>query len=650
MKTKNLLKWGILAILAPAFFSCNPENKEEPVVEKIVTTYVSVPSAVEVERGASITFTLMGTTNIKETDQVVLRSVANQDYVSPILSVKDASYLSFVPADGCMSGNYKVYIRRNEVSHYVGSTDITILEPLVIEPEAGTSVYGIVTCDGKGVPDVLISDGVQIVKTGANGIYQLKSSKKWKYVFMIIPSGYEVPSQGVLPEFHAALSQASNVAERKDFKLNKTGSDVFTVFVLGDMHLAKRNDDLKQFADVAKTLNNSISKASGRSYCLTLGDMTWDLYWYTNNYTFPQYLETINSHFQDIAFFHTMGNHDNDMNSVGDYDKAFRYTRDIAPTFYSFNLGQAHFIVLDNIDYNSVGTGDDNRSKYVLDYTAEQMEWLSKDLSYVDKSTPVFITSHAPLSRPSGAESYNNNYMNGANSAGEANMNEFISALAGYNVHFLSGHTHNIFNRKHNANFSEHNEGAICASWWWSGKTTAGLHLSQDGAPGGFAVWEFNGKNFKHYYQSAGHDEKYQFRAYDMNEVKKVVTTDAGGGNSKFSPYVTAVSAYPANAILVNVWDYDDAWTVSITENGKELPVSKVYAYDPAHIMALTAPRCKATSSPNFLTAQWSHFFQAKASSANSTVVVTVKDRNGKEYTETMVRPKTFSLSDYKNQ
>jgi hypothetical protein len=345
-----------------------------------------------------------------------------------------------------------------------------------------------------------------------------------------------------------------------------------------------------------------------------------------------------------------MGNHDNDMNSVGDFNKAFRYTRDIAPTFYSFNLGKAHFIVLDNIDYNDVGVGDDNRSKYVLDYTAEQMAWLRKDLSFVDKGTPVFITSHAPLSKPNGATTYNNSYMSGANSAGEANMSELISTLTEYNVHFLSGHTHNLFHRKHSAKFSEHNEGAICASWWWSGKVTEGLHLSQDGTPGGFGVWQFNGKDFKYSYRSAGHDAKYQFRAYDMNEVKKVVTPEAGGNNSKFTPYVTNVSSYPLNTILVNVWDYDENWNISITEDGKELSVSPVYAYDPAHIMALTAPRCKATDSPNFMTTQWPHHFKATASSPNSPVIVTVTDRNGNKFTETMNRPKAFTLADYKNQ
>lgn len=651
MRTNHLLKLALLAMLSLSLAGCTEKEKEKEKEEdaKIVTTYISLPSNIEIEEGATINLALAGTTNINKEDQILMRTVANQDLVCPIVSFKDGSHLEFALPDGIVGGTYKVYVSRASINHYIGTTNLTILKALNIEPVPGTTVYGIVTCDGKGVPGVLVSDGVEIVATDADGIYQLASRKRWEYVFVIIPSGYEVPCQGVLPEFHATLSQSENVAERKDFELIKTDNDKFTLFVLGDMHLARRNGDLNQFADFAKTLNSSISKA-GKSYCITLGDMTWDLYWYSNSYTFPDYLATANESFENVAFFHTMGNHDNDMNSVGDFNKAFRYTRDIAPTFYSFNLGKAHFIVMDNIDYNDVGTGADLRSKYVLNYTAEQMAWLAKDLSYVDKDTPVFITSHAPVSRPNGATSFNDKYMGGADSAGEANMAEFIASLSEYNVHFLSGHTHNTFHRKHNAKFSEHNEGAVCACWWWTGHLTPGIHVSEDGAPGGYGVWQFEGKNFKFSYQSAGHDARYQFRAYDMNEVKKVVTPAAGGNNSGFTPFASAMSAYPNNSILVNVWDYDDDWTVAISENGKELSVTKDYTYDPVHIMSYTAPRYKAGASAGFATVKWPHFFRATASSASSTVTVSVTDRNGNTFSETMNRPKAFNLADYKNQ
>ena len=639
---------------AAAFTSCQKDPEEETGV-KIVTTNISVPGSIEIEEGQTITIPLRGKTNITKDDQVVLRNASGEDVYCKIESIKDGTSFVFTPPADITNGTYKLYIRYGGVNYYAGLFTLSVKASLNVEPREGVTVYGIVTCDGKGVPDVLVSDGAEFAKTDAKGIYQLKSEKKWQYVFVIIPSGYEVPTDGILPKFHQLLSQGVNVAERKDFELIKVGNDNFTLFVCGDMHLANRNSDISQFGEVARTLNSSIAAAGGKSYVMTLGDMTWDTYWYSNKYEFPEYLQTANTNFKDIAFFHTMGNHDNDMNQVGDFDKSFHYTRDIAPTFYSFNLGQIHFIVMDNIDYNDVGanndgTGTDYRSRYVLDYTAEQMQWLVKDLAYVDKSTPVIITSHAPVSKPSGATSWNNNYMNGANSAGEANMSAFISTVKDYNVHFLSGHTHNLFHRKHSDKFSEHNEAAICASWWWSGKVTPGLHLSQDGTPGGFAVWQFTGKNFKYSYQSAGHDANYQFRAYDMNEVKKVVTPAAGGNKSGFNKYVNAVSAYPANTILVNVWDYDPAWTVKISENGTNLSVTQVFDYDPAHIMALTAPRFKSTDSPNFTTVEWPHIFKATASSSTSTVTVTVTDRNGKVFTETMTRPKAFNMNDYKNK
>ena len=641
----------IFLLAVGVVFSCGKEPQKESV--KIITTNITVPSLIEIEEGQDITLQLRGITNISTDDRIVLRNAAGNDTPCSIVDYKDGSHLSFALPEGFTAGHYKLYIRSGGLNNYAGEFDLSIIQALNVEPEPGVTVYGMVECGGKGVPDVLVSDGAEIVKTDKNGIYQLKSEKKWKYVFVIIPTGYEVPNDGILPRFHQTLSQSATVAERKDFELIKVDNDEFTMLVAGDMHLAKRNDDISQFAGVAKTMNEAINAAKGKTYVWTMGDMTWDLYWYSNSYEFPQYLQTANTYFKDITFFHTMGNHDNDMNSVGDYDKSFKYTRDIAPTYYSFNLGQIHFIVLDNIDYNNVGTGSDARGEYKRNYTAEQMSWLAKDLSFVSKDTPVFISSHAPLSLPNGANSFNNTYMNGADSAGEANMTDFIKAVLGYNVHFLSGHTHNIFNRKHSGVLSEHNQGAVCASWWWSGHLTKGIHVSQDGSPGGFGIWSFKGKDFTQSFQAAGHDIDYQFRAYDMDKVKEVIVPSLGNNHKDFTKYSTAVADYPANTILVNVWDYDQDWKVEILEGETPLSVSKVYTYDPLHIVALSAPRCKsaaATSTPSFLTTSWTHFFQAKASSATSTVTVKVTDRNGKVYTETMTRPKAFDINEYKNK
>ncbi len=635
-----LLAAGILMI---GCGGSGTEGPDQPEV-KVVATNVSVPASAEVTAGENLTFTLRGKTHFSADDQVILRSASNTDYPCTMVSFNDGTSMVVRLPENIVSGSYKVYVKHGGQNYYVSQFNLTILKPLVIEPANGVNIYGIVQCDGKGVPNVLVSDGSDIVKTDENGIYQLKSLKKWQYVFVIIPSGYEVPSDGILPEFHSALSKEAGVAERKDFELVKVNNDNFTLFVLGDMHMAKRTNDIAQLTSFATTLNASLSAASGKRYCLTLGDMTWDKYWYDNKYCFPEYLQTANGLFKNVLFFHTMGNHDNDMNSVGDFNKSFRYTRDIAPTFYSFNLGKIHFVVLDNIDYKNVEAGDSHRGEYKLDYTAEQLAWLQKDLSYVSKTTPVYITSHAPVSRPNGASSFNNSYMTG--------MADFIASLGEYNVHFLSGHTHNLFHRKHNSKFSEHNEGAVCATWWWTGHLTPGIHVAVDGTPGGYGVWEFKGTDATFSYQAAGHDADYQFRAYDMNKVKEVYAANNSG--LKTNTYTNAVmagaDAFPANTILVNVWDWDENWDVKILEGSQELAVTRAYTYDPVHAMSYTFPRSKASDSVSFPSEKWCHFFQAKASSANSTVTVKVTDRNGKVYTETMTRPKTFSLDAYKNK
>jgi len=505
------------------------------------------------------------------------------------------------------------------------------------------NVTGTVTCAGQGVEGVLLSDGIHFTQTDAKGRYSFHSEKKWKYVFMVLPSGYEVPLEGVLPQIWKPISGDVMTMDNVDFELIQAPNDDYTLLLFGDMHLARRNGDLAQFEQVAGFINKTIANLAGKVYVLTLGDMTWDMYWIANNYGFGDYLQTVNSYFSGIPFFHTMGNHDNEMEVAGDYLKALRYTQNLAPDYYSFNLGKMHYIVLDNMDFTGVEAGEENRSKYAKNFTAEQLDWLRQDLSYVDKSTPIFVTAHEPLARPSGLSW--GEELNGK----DADLDDFIGIFDGYNVRYLSGHTHNTFHRTYAPDFVEHNSGAICASWWWSGKINPGIHIAQDGAPGGFTVWDVKGTNCTHYYQAALQKQSYQFRAYDMNSVKATITADLSD-HSGYPKYYNHIQSYGSNVILVNVWDYDDDWKVEISENGNPLNVSEVGVYDPLHIYAMTIPRLNDYNTTTFSTAKWRHFFQATASAANTPVTVKVTDRYGRVYTEEMTRPKAFTIDEYKNE
>lgn len=615
---------------------CGKASRSIKVTQKQKGALMLTESPVQVEaKGGKITIIAKG--NSEVTAKV---DAASMSWITDVTSkaLRDYSF------DFQIAPNTEETSRSGSIvfSNEAGS------ETVVINQDGADAVvpnvYGCVRCAGAGVPGVLISDGVEIVQTDAQGNYSMHSEKAWEYVFMTIPSGYEAPLDGIQPEFWKELKEDAETPEEVNFELIKAPNDDYTLFVLGDLHLARRTGDLSQFEKVAADLNSYIAAAPGKVYCLTLGDMTWDMYWIANHYGFSDYLETMNSSFHDVPFFHTMGNHDNEMEKAGDWAKAWQYTRNIAPDYYSFNLGKCHFIVMDNMDFTGVEAGEDNRSKYAKNFTAAQLEWLRKDLSYVDKGTPIFVTAHEPMARPKGLEW--SEQLDGK----DADLNTFIGIFNGYRVRFLSGHTHNLFNRDWTSTFTEHNSGAVCASWWWSGYHTPGIHIAQDGTPGGWTVWSINGTNSTHYYQAALQDRDYQFRAYDMNEVKKVISEDRST-QSGYKKYYDHIQSYGDNVILVNVWDHDDTWKVEISENGKPLQVSEVGVYDPLHIEAMTIPRLnKNGGTTTFSTAKWRHFFEATASAADTPVTVKVTDRYGNVFVEEMERPKAFTVNDYKNR
>src|SRR5690349_805489 len=52
---------------------------------------------------------------------------------------------------------------------------------------------GKVTAEGKGVRDVVISDGFNVVMTTSDGLYELEMHAKAEHIFVSVPAGYEVP-------------------------------------------------------------------------------------------------------------------------------------------------------------------------------------------------------------------------------------------------------------------------------------------------------------------------------------------------------------------------------------------------------------------------------------------------------------------------
>ncbi|MBO4263329.1 MAG: calcineurin-like phosphoesterase C-terminal domain-containing protein [Bacteroidales bacterium] len=508
------------------------------------------------------------------------------------------------------------------------------------------SIYGYVKCGTTPLKGVVVSDGYQVTATDANGLYSLSSEKKNGYVFISIPSGYKVSSSStVLPQFFKKTASAATVQEQLDFSLTSDGDQTnHTMLVFGDIHLAARTNDRTQFKTFTTEINNYIkNNSSAKIYALTLGDMTWDQYWYSNSYTFSSYLADVKA-ISGLQIFHTIGNHDHDMNATGDWNTVKAYKTTIAPNYYSFNIGKVHYMVVDNIECtNSTASKTDasfrSYNVKVVDYI---LDWIKKDLAYVAKDTPIVVTMHSPVWTTTGKNKLDN-------------ADEFAACFNNHtNVRFISGHTHlhrTVFKQ---ANIKECNSGAVCAAWWWGGYYNSTLNVTQDGAPGGYRVMTVKGTNITSYYKGTGRAASYQFRTYDRNKIKIAaadysITTYKTQFASYLKEYGDFGTASSANQVLINVWDYNTNWKVEACEDNKNfVACTRAWAYDPLYLIAYTAQRFKSTSSPTFKPANHWHMFTYTASSASSTVYIKVTDDEGKVYTETMKRPKTFSLATYK--
>lgn len=634
------------------------ETPDNPDGTPINVSGIILDNSVSAKKGGDVTLKVVGSHGPEEGDVIVLMNTV-ESFDNQIKSIDKGSF-TFTLDSKVTTGRYEMLVRRNSRTKIVGYINIDIIFDVIdIKPTGGNNVYGVVHCDGEGLAGVVVSDGVKVVETDKDGVYQFNSAKKWGYVFISIPKGYEVSSEGVLPQFHATLTEKADKAERHDFNLVKVNQEKYRVYFLGDMHLAARTNDLNQFDNCMKEVKADIMDDDVKSYVITLGDMTWDLYWYSNKYYFPQYLNSVNSYFKNAAkqvqFFHTIGNHDHDMSKAGDFDTVIEYVKDIAPTYYSFNIGDVHYIVLDDILCTNVGGDPYATPKPVRDYedeiTAEQLKWLEKDLSFVSKTTPVIVTSHAPVYAKETKKNVNTYYLK--------NSETLISKFKDYKVDFVTGHTHVLYNVDKKSpdgiGIYEHNAGAVCASWWWSGYLTPGIHICTDGAPGGYSVWDINGTDKKWRYKGTGRDANEQFRSYDLNNVWFTVEKDApkvpAALKSDFEKYTKAYPKNSDNEVLINIWNWDPNWKIEIKENGKTLSCPRVKGYDPLHIAALTAKRFNnpdIKEVPAFITKENYHMFKVKASSATSTIDIKVTDKFGNVYTETMKRPKEFSTDAYK--
>ena len=572
--------------------------------------------------------------------------------------------------------------------------EIHIYSDDALPPIVHTSgnVYGLVAdTSGNPISGVVVSDGYVVTTTNAQGVYEFTSQKANGYVFISQPQGYEVALDGVFPQFWQALESSSTaVEERHDFRLTPVSNNDCVILALGDFHLCNRNAlyDLQQFRMEAQELKSTVQslQAQGKKvYGLTLGDMTWDIYWDNSsgyggvNFDLAAYRSEVNADFANVNFpiWHTIGNHDHAYYYTGDWDTVVPYKQIIGPTYYSFNVAGYHIISMDNVICENDGTSGGRDDHAGL--TDAILSWLQADMAQVPSSMPVIVSMHEQAYSPSATSS-----MTSTSCSEESYAASMINAIgSSRNIHIVTGHTHNINNAVKSAKIYEHNAGALCATWWWTGRfcitseaTWGGgtslsdtYHIARDGTPAGYTIYNLSSGTMTWQYKGFGLPVSRQFKTYDRNQFTLTAANwcpNASSSNktafenlaAKQPDYSYAKAAgeslgflqgsVPNNLVYINVWNWDPSWTISVREGSNTLTVTKLQdAYDPMHIVAYPAVRYNSGNgtTSTFVTKATQHIFRVQASSASSTLTITVTDRFGNTYTETMARPKAFGVN-----
>ena len=510
-------------------------------------------------------------------------------------------------------------------------------------PAAGSLTGRVASADGKPLAGVVVSDGVRITQTDTEGMYALDSDKALGYVFISIPSGYMTAADAcAIPQFFAHTAKPAGQSERHDFTLTPVDNTRHTVIAATDHHLADRESlDVTQFTAEGGFIDDVKAVAATTAspvYSICMGDMSWDEYWHKRNFMLPEFRRLYERYTFPCPVFNAMGNHDNDPYCASDEAASAAFRREIGPTYYSFNLGQLHYVVLDNIIYVNTGGREGAIGKLDSEVRIDdrQLAWLRADLATVaDKSAPLIIVMHAQLHwwyRGSEGVSWKYAFTRGAGC--------LVDALAGFSeVHLVTGHSHMNF-RLLNGNLREHNIAATSGTWWWTGQIHGDytINTCRDGSPGGYEVFEVDGRDIRWHYKGIGLEDDYQFRAYDMNEVLKNKRIRSSGD---FTPEGTAGGmndAYGENDILVNIWGWQPDWTVRVTENGQQLRGVRVIGKDPLHKITYTR------STVPFQTAYNPHMWRYRASGPSTTVRIEVTDSFGRTSSETMTRPKAFHI------
>lgn len=381
----------------------------------------------------------------------------------------------------------------------------------------------------RGVRGVMVSNGRDVVMTDRRGHYRLPAASRGLEnftVFITKPAGHEVPvDENNMPQFYYH-HQPEGSPDLRFGGLPATGPQPaainfplvrgeykrsFRIAVSGDTQSYSNNE----VGYVRDSLANELAARDDLELVLIEGDIMGD-----DLGLYPRFKQVMSA--AGIPLYGVPGNHDLDFDAPTDANSLDTYKREWGPAYYSFDMGDVHFVALDNLRYPCTPEVDnaDRRHEFCNDpenaptyngiIDEAQMEWLANDLARVPEDKLIVLNMHIPLV----------SFVDmGATKHQTDNAQWLYDLVEGRPVVALSGHTHTLENFRPGEYYAGWEEslglgatpfpqiitGATSGSWWSGDLDEHNLPMSIQrlGAPRGYLIFEFHGNEFRNRFKAA---------------------------------------------------------------------------------------------------------------------------------------------------
>jgi len=359
--------------------------------------------------------------------------------------------------------------------------------------------------------NVKISNGQQIVYTDRQGRYEIPVDDD-TILFVIKPRGWRTPrNENNLPQFHyihkpngspdlkyPGVEPTGDLPESINFALYpQQEPKQFRALLFGD----PQPRDQKEIDYIAHDVIEELIDTDA-SFGVTLGDILFD-----DLSLFEASSRTIA--LLGIPWYNVIGNHDINYDARNDRQSDETFERAFGPSYYSFDYGQVHFLVLDDIEW--IYSEKNQKGRYRGGLGERQMQFIKNDLAEIPENQMVVLLMHIPL----------------VNVADREELYRLIEQRP-FCIS-ISGHTHH-----HEHRFITKADGwrgpqphhhiinvTVSGSWWSGAPDERGIPhtMMSDGAPNGYSILSFDGVKYKLDFKAARRPADYQMKIMAPEEV-----------------------------------------------------------------------------------------------------------------------------------